>query len=628
MLTVPTTCPFCACGCGSYLLVNRGQLVGVAPSESHPVSAGKLCARGWCAHEASLWAKRMRQPLVKQNENAEPVPWDVALDHLAVRIKELLDAGKPVGVLGSARATNEENYLAAKLARAGFHTNNVDFSYHAICRPVLDGLEDVAGHSTPSVRLQDIETSQAILLLEGDLAESHPQAASCVLRALEKGVRLITIGCRRTQMARLAAVHFETAPGDEGEVIDGLLSAAIRLTRGDGSGSEASFETKCLADELRQAAHWIAGAGRAVFLVAPQIGSREQIRRDTAALASLAVVTGHLNKPGSGLMPLLARSNTRGACDMGVAPDRLPGYEPIADRSAKKRVENLWGARVASEAGMDAEALIQSVSGLVILADDPASVLPLGQQAVSALRKIEFLAVLDAFATPAVELAHLVLPIGSFAETEGTVTNLEGRIQRLCPATYAPGEACPGWRVLAALCARFGVGGTYGSSADVLREIAQAAPGYAGAERVLAEGWSDTVVTGPDGLEPVLQAKPRPTPASESAERGYVLAHGGSHDWSRDPLIWFSPTLSRDSRSERKLFPNGLVEISQQDADTIGVHGGKRVRLTSEHGEVVVPVRLREGIKPGVLLVPYALRDYVASVFGGGGIAAVKVEQV
>src|ERR1039458_6873117 len=130
MLAIPTACPFCSCGCGLYLLAKEGHPVGVAPSETHPVSGGRLCARGWSAHEAVLWGERLRPPLLQRNGKQEPVSWDEALDRVADRLKQLLNAGKPVGVLGSSRATNEENYLAGRLARVGLQTNNVDFSYH------------------------------------------------------------------------------------------------------------------------------------------------------------------------------------------------------------------------------------------------------------------------------------------------------------------------------------------------------------------------------------------------------------------------------------------------------------------------------------------------------------------
>src|SRR5208282_1474023 len=158
------------------------------------------CGRGWEAHEAPLWGNRLTQPLVNRNGKLKPVPWDEALDHVAGRIKELIDAGKPVGVLGSARATNEENYLAGKLARAGFQSNNLDFSYHSICGPLLRGLDEVCGECPPSISLNDVESSQTILLIEGDLARTHPRAASAVMAAVEKGAHLITIAHTATQM--------------------------------------------------------------------------------------------------------------------------------------------------------------------------------------------------------------------------------------------------------------------------------------------------------------------------------------------------------------------------------------------------------------------------------------------
>jgi len=233
MSAFATTCPSCSCGCGFYLLSSNGQLTGVAPSENHPVSSGKLCARGWNAHEAALCGQRLSRPLLRTNGKVESVSWDEAFDQISRRLKELTEAGRSVGVLGSARATNEENYLAGKLARAGLHTNNVDFSYHSLCRPLLAGLEEVCGERIPTTSLNDIASSQLIFLLEGNLAETHPRAASLVMKAVEKRAFLVTIGYRMTQMARLSSLHLVTTPGNEHEVIRGLLAAVLELRRLD-----------------------------------------------------------------------------------------------------------------------------------------------------------------------------------------------------------------------------------------------------------------------------------------------------------------------------------------------------------------------------------------------------------
>jgi predicted molibdopterin-dependent oxidoreductase YjgC len=582
-----------------------------------------------------LWGNRLRQPLVNRNGKLESVSWAETLDHVAGRVKELINAGKPVGVLGSARATNEENYLAGKLARAGLQTNNLDFSYHSICGPLFTGLEEVCGECTPSISLNDIESSQTILLIEGDLAKTHPRGASAVMAAVEKGAHLVTIAYTGTQMSRLASLRLPVMPGTEGEVIAGLLAAVLHLGLADRAsvgvrceGYDAlrrDLETVKITAEMSQAAEWIARATRATFLIPPVSGEGNSSRRVAATLAILAAVTGHLGRPGSGLLPLLARSNVRGACDMGVAPDRLPGYQPMDDERSRKRLRDLWGAKLPLCPGMDAESLMQSVSGLIVLADDPPSVLPMGQRAMAALGKIEFLVVLDAFVTPTVRIARAALPIASFAETEGTLTSMEGRVQRLRPATDPPGDARPGWQVLAELCARFDAGASYSSATAVLHEITQAAPRYARAGE-LEDKWGG-VGMAKDSTGEKFKLCAAQAPLLTPARAPHVLVRDSAFDWGRDPLVSFSPTLSRDFQSERKLFPRGLVEICKQDADDLAIHPGRQVRLTSVHGDAVVPIRVRADLTPGVLLVPYAFRDQLANVLGTHSVTAVHVEQ-
>ncbi|MGO9087992.1 MAG: molybdopterin oxidoreductase family protein [Terriglobales bacterium] len=577
----------------------------------------------------------MRQPLLQRNGKQESVSWDEALDYVAVRLKQLLDAGKPVGVLGSERATNEENYLAGKFARVCLRTNNLGFSYYAICAPLLAGVEEVCGTSAATLRLNDIASSQVILLMEGDLAETHPRAAGSVLQAVENGAHLITIGCRDTQMARVACLHLKTTPGDEYEVIHEISAAVADLGQGRPSVSirndagQRDLEQHFGSLACLQAAEWITRAERAAFLIPPTCGEENRQWKTAAAFTALAAITGHLNRPGSGVLPLLARSNARGACETAVVHDRLPGYDRLDDLRSRQRLEDIWGKKLPSTPGWDAETLLKSVGGLVVVADDPPSVMPMGQKAMTALGRLEFLVVLDAFATPTARIAHALLPISSFAETEGTFTNMEGRVQKLRPATDPPGEARPGWQVLAELCARFEVATSYDSAAGVLREIGQAAPQYAGIEQRLAEaGWSGALLE--NSGKQKLQIPPAETIALaslRSAERPHLLALDPAFDWGSDPLVFFSPTLSRDFRSQRKAFPNGFVEIAQEDADALQVKSGRRVRLTSVQGAATVPVLVREDLNHGQLIVPFVFRDHVSNVLSSDSVTAVKIER-
>ena len=196
MESVLTTCPFCACGCAVYVQASEGRPVGVAPSENHPVSRGKLCARGWNAHEAPAWGERLTKPLVRRGGRLEPTSWENALELARASLTTLLEGGKSVGVLGSARATNEENYLAARLARGALQTGNLDSCLRATYQPFMAGIAAIADGRAPAGTLADVEASGCILVLEGDLASNHPQAAHAVIKAIKAGAKLSPSGVR------------------------------------------------------------------------------------------------------------------------------------------------------------------------------------------------------------------------------------------------------------------------------------------------------------------------------------------------------------------------------------------------------------------------------------------------
>lgn len=636
MRTVLSTCPFCGCGCAIYLQAENGKPIGVAPSENHPVSQSRLCARGWGAHEAVAWGERLTRPMIRRNGTLEPASWDDALSAAADGLKRILAAGKRVGVLGSARATNEENFLAGKLARAGLGTNNLDFCLGAAHRALIQGVESVIGGCPQPASLADIEKSEVILLWEGDIARTHPRVAFSIMRAVKGGARLVTFGCVRTQMSHFAALHVAVAPGSEGDAINALIAAVLDAGLQDNAvvrercegfeGLRSAVASAKATDELRQAAEWYARAARAAVLMAPTSGQGERAMKDAAALTTLAAVTGHLGRPGSTLLPLMGRSNMRGACEMGVGPDILPGHSPVGDEEARTRFEAAWGRAIPSERGLTAEEMMDGVSGLIVVADDPPSILLSGKKALDAMSRMECVVVLDAFDTPAAQAGRVLLPIASFAESDGTYTSMEGRVQRVRPCTDPPGEARSGWQVVVALAGKLGLSMSYGSAADVLSEIARLIPSYAGMNyQAMDSGWGMITAASANGNKAALQAA---VPAEQlSEEHPLVLAIDGAFDWGQDPMVSLAPTLSRDYVSRRKLFPGGVVEMSRTDADGIGVRQAWQVKFTSAHGDAVLPISIRTDLEPGVALVPYAFRDQAAAVLAGRRTTAVKAER-
>jgi predicted molibdopterin-dependent oxidoreductase YjgC len=320
---------------------------------------------------------------------------------------------------------------------------------------------------------------------------------------------------------------------------------------------------------------------------------------------------------------------------MGAVPDHLPGPCALDDASARLRLTQVWKREPALEHGLDIEQMIHEVAGLIVVADDPPVSLPSEGSARKALARLECLIVLDAFVTPTVDAAHVALPIASPAETEGTFTSMEGRVQWLRAGASPPGDVRPGWQVLAELGAALGLPPAPGSVHDVVAAIRTAVPTYAQApEREEARTLRGLPqVSRPRGgpSEGVTaRGDPPGGPATEAGDAAAFplrLVRAGVFEWGDDPLVVSSPTLRRDHASLRKRFPHGLIEMSGQDARALGIRDGWQVKLVSRRGEVLVPVSVRDDVEPRTALVPFAFRDSLVPALGDAPQVAARVER-
>ncbi len=598
-----------------------------------------------------MWGRRLTSPLVRNGGIQEPTRWRTALRSAAERLTELLAAGAPIGVLGSARATNEENFLAVRLARTALRTHHVDSCLQAPYQSLVSGVSESDMARSLASALEDIERCEVILLLEGDLAVTHPQVASAIMTAARRGATLVTMGPVKTQMSRLAWLHLPLIPGDEPVLAARLVAASDGATLEHAAKAVAAHpptDSRLSPEQLMP----VAGLGRAVeaykaarsaAIVLGSSGTANPwLRAVASGFAKLAASTGHLQRPGSVVLPLPLLCNTRGALEMGAAPHCLPGRRALDDESARLRLRRVWGCEVASQRGLDVEAMLDEVKGLVVVADDPPLALLSQESGRKALAGLECLVVLDAFVTPTVEASHIALPISSLAEADGTVTSMEGRVQWLRGGRPPPGEARPGWWVLSELGAALGMSKTCQSVRGVFHDILAAVPEYA--EALSPEGGR---TDGSLGVLPGILGDPRSrsaesadacdstlaalrvpvTAGGSKAEFPYRLARVGSFEWGEHTYVDSSPTLSRDHRSRRKLYPDGYIEMSTEDASRLGVRDGWRIKVMSARGEVVIPVRLREAMEPGILLVPFAFRDQLEPVLKRDALTAVNVER-
>ncbi|MDP2959638.1 MAG: molybdopterin-dependent oxidoreductase [Longimicrobiales bacterium] len=597
-----TTCPFCSCGCGLTLLHDSVHTTGSSPGRQHPVSQGRICARGWAAHEPSAWGPRLLAPSLRDPGGPRSASWDEALERAATGLRSLLKSGKRVGVIVSGGCSNEEAYLAVKLARGALGTGNVDASLGRLYDALLRGMGSGAGRFDPGRGMEQVEACRRILVLEGDLAATHPRLAFSVLRAVRRGATLVTLGLARTRMSEVAAAHFPLDPLDPELLPDGLV-AALAPEAGD-NGSTAvllapfTSDLEALAATVRALVHWLGGRGKA-------------------------------SGSGARFLPLPLRANTRGAHEAGAVPDRLPGGRPLTDERARARIRSAWGVDPCLDAGLDAEGMLGGVHGLVVVRDDPTSSARFPGEAARALRSLESLVVLDAYRSPTSDAATVVLPVAALQETRGTVTSVEGRVQRVRAAVPPPGEARPGWQALARLVESLGLGEAPVALADVTAEMGRVIPELAALTPEALESLGGAALPPVEGADEGtdLHWEAQSRLKGNGSPGNHVLALEGAFEWEDDLLVEASPTLRRDGAARRKLFPRGLVTMNPSDGRALGVRAGWTVRLRSRKGEASVPVTLDPRVEPGLLLVPYGHREALAPVLGDEAAQRVEVER-
>lgn len=643
---VPTTCTQCAVGCSISLGVKKGRGVIVRPDTTgNPVSRDQLCVRGRFHYDAVKPSQRLGQPLIRRNGGQAPATWDEALELTAARLAEVREKHGPeaIGFLGSPLALNEENYLLAKLARAVVGTNNVDSSAGPVARAACESLRRAFGSEILPADMTRLARSQTLLVIAEDLESSHNVAC---LRAkdavVRNGARLIVVSARRGELCDFAEVWIRPRPGEEATALAALARALVadpdirpRLEEIEGLADLEAGKAPALPDEvattvaaatavLTEAAKDEARRPLSVVYALPHFGA-EQAGAITAAAANIALACDPAEAAES-LFVLPQEANVWGLRDLGVSPDLLPGYRPVADEAARRSVEQAWGAPVPSKQGLTFEQMLGDgkLKALVVLNDNPLMLSPGRSALEKALSKLEFLAVIDSLPTDTANLAHAVLPDPGTYGREGTITSGDRRVLHLHAATAPGSEAQPPFRILGELGSRLAqrldsgeVRLNYASPAEIMDEIAALVPLYARATyREMENGAQQPL----DGLGPkaaVLQAVPVvAAPASD----GFLLVSSRSLYISYDGAAIHSPDADKLHRDES-------VEVHPLDAAALGIADGDEVVLSNGSAELSVRARISEAVQPRTLYLPlYYDGGAVSALFAPGeSVARVKL---
>jgi formate dehydrogenase alpha subunit len=638
---VQTTCPYCGTGCGMYLKVRRGRLVGIAPADGHPVSRGRLCVKGWTAFEPVNHPDRLKQPLIKRGGRLVPAGWDEALDLCAARFKRIIADKGPdaLGVFGSARCTNEENYLAQKLARAVFGTNNVDHCARTCHSPTVAGLLRSFGSGAMTNSIEEIAGASCIFAIGANVTEAHPLIGWRVRRAKDRGAFLIVADPRRTDVAKWADIHLAHMPGTDLALLNAMANVIIseglhdeRFIRERTEGFEelrevvSRYTPETAAEICRVPAGLIRDAARAYARIKPAsilytLGITEHTvgTDNVMAVANLAMVAGNVGFPSSGVNPLRGQNNVQGACDMGALPNYYPGYQAVDDPSARAKFEGAWGAALPRKAGLTVTDMLigagrKEIAGLYIIGEDPVRSEPNVGLVERHLANLDFLVCQEIFLNETCKLADVVLPAAAFAEKDGTFTNSERRVQRVRKAVEPPGDAWPDWRIICAISGRMGKEMNYAHPSEIMDEIASVTPIYGGItyDRIDRVGlqWPcpdrahpGTVFLHEGGFKRgkgrFYGLEHRPPAETPDGEYPLVLTTG------RMLFHYNVGTMTRRTEILNREYPRNFAMINPDDARCLGVKNGRPVRVSTRRGSLVVAAEVTEDVRPGVIWMPF-----------------------
>ncbi|MFR9774707.1 molybdopterin oxidoreductase family protein [Micromonospora sp. MS34] len=650
---VATHCPYCALQCGMALRETGGR-VEVTPRQ-FPTNRGGLCQKGWTAAELLDHPDRLTTPLLRDRPGDElrPATWDEALDRVAAGLRAVQDRHGPdaVAVFGGGGLTNEKAYALGKFARVALRTRHIDYNGRwCMSSAAAAGIRAFGVDRGLPFPVADLGRTDTLLLVGANPAETMPPLLRHLTDQRERGGQLIVIDPRLTATARQATRHLQPLPGTDLAVANALLHIAltegwldrtyvaerttgfeeVRRTVAGYWPAEVERLSGVPVADLEATARALATVDRAVILTARGAEQHAKGVDTVTAFINLALALGLPGRPGSGYGCLTGQGNGQGGREHGQKADQLPGYRRIDDPAARSHVAGVWGvpADDLPGPGVPAYALLDSLGtatgprALLVFGSNPVVSAPRAARVESRLRDLDLLVVADFLRSETAALADVVLPVAQWAEEDGTMTNLEGRVLRRRALREPPPGVRTDLEVLADLAARLAARGHFPTDpAAVFTELRRASAGgpadYAGVtwDRIDADTgvfWPCPDPAGPD--TPRLFADRFPTPDGRARFRAVrhrpaaepVCAEYPLHFTTGRVLAQYqSGAQTRRVAALRRAAPGGFVELHPDLADRLGVADGDEVRVVSRRGELRAPARLSPAIRPDTVFAPF-----------------------
>lgn len=640
---VRTTCGYCGVGCQLHLHVKDDKVVKVSGAEGVPPNHGSLCVKGRFGFDFIHSPERLTQPLIKRNGVFHEADWEEALDVVSKKLASIKDqyGNDSLGVLASARITNEDNYIAQKFARAVLKTNNVDHCARLCHASTVAGLAAAFGSGAMTNPMADVFNSDVILITGSNPTENHPVMSSFIKRSAVFGkTKLIVVDPRNIAIGQFAAIKLTQRLGTDVCWINGMMHVIIEENLHDQTfvreRTEGFEELKQAVEKynpeyveavadipkngLIDAARLYAKASAAGIIYCMGITQHSTGTDNVKSLANLAMLCGNMGIVGGGVNPLRGQNNVQGACDMGALPNVFSGYQPVTDPNARRAMEAAWHVEeLPDKAGLTVTQMLpmahqRFIRAMYVIGENPMVSDPDLNHTEECLKRLDFLVVQDIFLTETAKLADVVLPAASFAEKDGTFTNTERKVQRVRKAVEPFGAARQDWQITCDIASRMGYPMAYADAKSIFDEISGITPSYKGISHDRIEN---------DGLHwpcPAPDHSGTPILHTKQFTRGKGKFHAVEHlppaEVPDDDYPLFLTTgrilyhyhtgaMTMKTDGLNTLAPECFVEISEEDAQRHGVLDGKNVRVETRRGEILARARITPRIRPGTIFIPF-----------------------
>jgi formate dehydrogenase major subunit len=666
---VDSLCPFCGVGCQVAYQVKDDRIV-YAEGKNGPANHNRLCVKGRFGFDYINHPHRLTKPLVRlpdkpkdagdQVDPANPfthfreASWEEALSVASGGLARIRDQFGPKALagFGSAKGSNEEAFLFQKLVRTGFGSNNVDhctrLCHASSVAALMEGLNSGAV-TAPFAAAMDAE---CIIVIGANPTINHPVAATFIKNAVkQRGAKLVVIDPRRQSLSRHAWKHLAFKPGSDVALLNAMLHTIITEGLTDAqyiAGYTENYEAlkKSIVDfapekmtdvcgvdaeTIREVARTYAKSRASIIFWGMGISQHIHGTDNSRCLIALALTTGQLGRPGTGLHPLRGQNNVQGASDAGLIPMFFPDYQPVERADFREAFERTWNFTLDPEQGLTVVEIMNAIHagqirGMYIEGENPAMSDPDLNHARVALAKLEHLVVQDLFVTETAFHADVILPASAFAEKLGTYTNTDRRVQLGRPVVPPPGDARQDWWIIQEIARGMGCDWQYRGPADVFAEMTQLMPSLANItwERLEREG----AVTYPvDALDqpgneiifttgfPTASGRGKIVPASVSppdelpdADYPMVLSTG------RVLEHWHTGSMTRRAEMLDAIEPEATAFMAPKDMRRFGLALGDSILLETRRGAIEVKLRSDRDVPENMVFMPFCYAEAAANL--------------